>query len=112
MKPLLAVLFCCLVSASCQDGPTDANPIAPTPLVQTSPRPPLYPPGSWALTSSIMSVTPHPCWRGDLTGRTLDYVLAVERAEAMRLFVYWDPTDGIEYGGTLFGPDFSLAGSF
>ena len=30
----------------------------------------------------------------------------------MRLFVYWDPTDGIEYVGSLSGQDFSLAGSF
>jgi len=36
----------------------------------------------------------------------------VRRAEAMRLFVYWDPTDGIEYVGSLSGQDFSLAGSF
>ena len=111
MKSLLAVLFCGLVSVSCQDSPA-ANPIAPTPPVQTSSQPSLYPPGSWALTSSIISVTPHRCWRGDLAGLTRDYVLAVRRAEAMRLFVYWDPTDGIEYGGTLFERDFSLAGSF
>ena len=30
----------------------------------------------------------------------------------MRLFVYWDPTDGIEYVGSLSGQDFSLAGGF
>jgi hypothetical protein len=41
---------------------------------------------------------------------TLDYALMVHRAEAMRLFVYWDPTDGIEYVGSLSGQDFSLAG--
>jgi hypothetical protein len=31
--------------------------------------------------------------------------LRVHRAEAMRLFVYWDPTDGIEYVGTLSGTE-------
>jgi hypothetical protein len=39
-------------------------------------------------------------------------VLSVDRAEAMRLFVYWDPTDGIEYVGSISGQDFSLTGSF
>jgi hypothetical protein len=47
-----------------------------------------------------------------LVGLTLDNVIDVRRAEVMRLFVYWDPTDGIEYSGTLFERDFSLAGSF
>jgi hypothetical protein len=56
-------------------------------------------------------VTPHPCWR-DLTGLTYDYALIVRRAETMRLFVYWDPTDGIEYVGSLSGQDFSLTGDF
>jgi hypothetical protein len=56
-------------------------------------------------------VTPHPCWR-DLTGLTYDFALIVDRDEPMRLLVYWDPTDGIEYVGSLSGQDFSLAGSF
>ena len=43
---------------------------------------------------------------------TLDYALVVHRAEAMRLYVYWDPTDGIEYVGSLSGQDFSGAGRF
>jgi hypothetical protein len=42
----------------------------------------------------------------------LDWALIVHRAEAMRLVVYWDPTDGIEYVGSLSGQDFSLAGVF
>ena len=110
MKRLLAVLSFCLVAASCQDGPVVSNPIAPKPpILETPPKPPLYPPESWTLNASFTSVTPHPCWR-DLTGRTFDYVLAVRRAEAMRLFVYWDPTDGMEYVGSLSGQDFSLAG--
>lgn len=37
---------------------------------------------------------PHPCWK-DVTGLTSDWVLAVDRAGTMRLFVYGDPTDGI-----------------
>ena len=81
----------------------------PTPPVQ--PKPPSYPPESWTLTASITSVTPHRCWR-DLTGLTYDFALIVRRAEAMRLLVYWDPTDGIEYVGSLSGQDFSLAGDF
>ena len=78
-------------------------PIGPTPPVTTppstpqpQPKPPSYPPESWTLTASITSVTPHRCWR-DLTGLTYDFALIVRRAEAMRLLVYWDPTDGIEY---------------
>jgi len=38
--------------------------------------------------------------------------MLVHRAEAMRLNVYWDPTDGITYVGSLSGQDFSLAGGF
>ena len=93
-------------------------PMGPTPPVTTppatsppQPKPPSYPPESWTLTASITSVTPHSCW-SDLTGLTYDFRLIVSRAEAMRLFVYWDPTDGIEYVGSLSGQDFSLAGSF
>jgi len=41
-----------------------------------------------------------------------DYALIVHRAEAMRLFVYWELFDGIEYVGSLSGQDFSLAGGF
>ena len=114
MKVLLAVLFFCLVAASCQEeGHTVvSNPIGPSsPIVETPPKPSIYPPESWTLTASVTSVTPHPCWR-DLTGLTSDYALIVRRAEAMRLLVYWDPTDGIEYVGTLSGQDFSLAGAF
>jgi hypothetical protein len=105
MMRLLAVLSFCLVAAACQDGHTAAsNPVAPSP-------PPLYPPESWTLTASITSVTPHPCWR-DLTGLTSELRLIVRREEPMRLVVYWDPTDGIEYAGSLTGQDFSLSGSF
>ena len=115
MKLLLAVLSFCLVAASCQEGRTAvSNPISPTPPTPATPpkpSPPLYPPESWTLTASITSVTPHPCWR-DLTGLTYDYKLVVHRAETMRLLVYWDPTDGIEYVGTLSGQDFALAGDF
>ena len=50
---------------------------------------------------------PHPCSR-DLTGLTYDYMMIVRRAEAMRPFVYWDPTDGMEYVGTLRGKTFPL----
>ena len=98
MKRLLAVLSFCLVAASCQEGHTVvSNPIVPNPpILETPPKPPIYPPESWTLTASVTSVTPHPCWR-DLTGLTSDWALIVRRAEAMRLFVYWDPTDGIEY---------------
>jgi hypothetical protein len=112
MKRLLAVLSFCLVAASCDEGHTVVpSPIVPSPpIVATPPKPPLYPPESWTLTASITSVTPHPCWR-DLTGLTNDFALIVHRAEAMRLNVYWDPTDGIEYVGSLSGQDFSLAGS-
>ena len=114
MKRLLAVLSFCLVAASCHEGHTVVpNPIGPTPPIgATPPRPPLYPPESWTLTAFITSVTPHPCWSKDLTGQRWDFALLVHRAEAMRLVVYWDPTDGIEYVGSLSGQDFSLAGSF
>jgi hypothetical protein len=114
MKRLLAVLFFCVVAASCQEGRTVvSNPIAPNPPIPaTPPKPPTYPPESWTLTASVTSVTPHPCWRSDLTGLTYDFALIVHRAEAMRLIVYWDPTDGIEYVGSLSGQDFSLAGVF
>ena len=54
---------------------------------------------------------PNRCWR-DLTGLTYDWALQVHRGETLRLSVYWDPTDGIEYVGSLSGQDFSLAGSF
>ena len=113
MKRLLAVLSFSLVAASCQQGHTVvSNPIVSTPVLETPPpNRPLYPPESWTLTASVTSVTPHPCWR-DLTGLTSDWALIVRRAEAMRLFVYWDPTDGIEYVGSLSGQDFSLAGVF
>jgi hypothetical protein len=112
MKRLLAVLSFCLVAASCQEGHTVvSNPIVSNPPIPTPPKPPIYPPESWTLTASVTSVTPHPCWR-DLTGLTSDWALIVRRAEAMRLFVYWDPTDGIEYVGSLSGQDFSLAGGF
>jgi hypothetical protein len=114
---VLAFLSLCLLSASCQQGRTSVpNPAAPTPAVTPVPTPtpshrPLYPDGTWTLTSSVTSVTPHRCFR-DVTGLSFDYMLAVHRAEAMRLFVYWDPTDGIEYTGALSGQDFSLAGVF
>jgi hypothetical protein len=112
MKRLLAVLSFCLVAASCQEDHTVVtNPIGPNPPIpETPPKPPIYPPESWTLTASVTSVTPHPCWR-DLTGLTSDWALIVSRAEAMRLFVYWEPTDGIEYVGSLSGQDFSLAAS-
>jgi len=112
MKRLLAVLSFCLVAASCQEGHTvGSNPVVSSPpILETPPKPPLYPPESWTLIASVTSVTPHPCWR-DLTGVTYNNLaLIVSRAEAMRLFVYWDPTDGIEYVGSLSGQDFSLAG--
>jgi hypothetical protein len=114
MKRLLAVLSFCLVAASCQDGHTVvSNPIAANPpILATPPKPPTYPPESWTLTASITSVTPHPCWRKDLAGLTYDYALTVRRTEAMRLFVYWDPTDGLEYFGSLSGQDSSLVGSY
>jgi hypothetical protein len=115
MKRLLAVLSICLVAASCQEGHTVvSNPIGPTPPIVAAPPPPIYPPyppESWTLTASVTSVTPHRCWR-DLAGLTYDYALMVHRAEAMRLFVYWERFDGIEYVGTLSGQDFSLAGGF
>jgi hypothetical protein len=113
MKRLLAVLSLCVIAASCEEGRTVvSNPIAPSPPIPvTPPRPPTYPPESWTLTASVTSVTPHRWWK-DLTGLTSDFALIVHRAEAMRLFVYWDPTDGIEYVGTLSGQDFSLAGDF
>ena len=47
-----------------------------------------------------------------MTGLTSDFALIVRPAEAMRLLVYRDPTDGIEYVGSLSGQDFSLAGGF
>jgi hypothetical protein len=113
MKRLLAVLSICLVAASCKDGHTVPNPTVPTPpIVQTPPKPAMYPPESWTLTATVTSVTPHPCWRDDLTGLTSHWGLIVHRAEAMRLSVYWDPTDGIEYVGSLSGQDFSLSGGF
>ena len=112
MKRLLAALSLSLVAASCQeDRAVVSNPTGPTPIVAPPPNPPLYPPGSWTLTSSITSVTAHRCWR-DLAGLTSDHMLGVHRAEAMRLVVHWDPTDGIEYVGSLSGQDFSLAGRF
>ena len=113
MKRLLAVLSFCMVAASCEEGRTVlSNPIASSPPIPvTPPKPPTYPPESWRLTASVTSVTPHRCWK-DLTGLTSDFALIVRRAEPMRLFVYWDPTDGIEYVGTLSGQDFSLAGDF
>jgi hypothetical protein len=43
---------------------------------------------------------------------TYEFALIVDRGEAMRLLVYWDPTDGIEYVGSLSGQDFSVAGGF
>ena len=113
MKRLLAVLSFCLVAAACQEGHTVvSNPIGPTPpIVGAPPKSPMYPPESWTLTASITSVTPHRCWR-DLTGLTYDYALIVHRAEAMRLIVYWDLFERIEYVGSLSGQDFSLAGRF
>jgi Tol biopolymer transport system component len=111
MKWLLTVLSFSLIAASCRERHTVvSNPIAPTPPI-VAPNPPIYPPESWKLTASITSVTPHRCWR-DLTGLTSDSAMIVHRAEAMRLFVYWDPTDGIEYLGSLSGQDFSLVASF
>jgi hypothetical protein len=106
--------FVTVVAIGCS-GEERSLSTAPTPSVATAPaptpKPPLYPPESWTLTASITSVTPHPCFR-DRTGVTQDYALMVHRAEAMRLFVYWDPTDGIEYVGSLSGQDFSLAGGY
>lgn len=112
MKWVLAVVSLCLVSASCREGRTVVpSPVAPTPTVSVPPNRQLYPPGTWTLTSSVTSVTPHPCF-SDVTGLSFDYMVAVHSAEAMRLFVYWDPTDGIEYKGASSGQDFSLAGVF
>jgi hypothetical protein len=106
--------FVTVVAIGCS-GEERSMSTAPTPSVATAPaptpKPPLYPPESWTLTASITSVTPHPCFR-DRTGVTQDYALMVHRAEAMRLFVYWDPSDGIEYVGSLSGQDFSLAGGY
>ena len=109
-----ASILCLTLSIlGCRESSTP--PTGPTPPVTTSPpqsKPPLYPPESWTLTTSITSVTPHRCWR-DLTGLTYNNLaLIVNRAEAMRMVVYWDPTDGIEYVGSLSGQDFSLAGAF
>ena len=110
-----APILCLTLSIfGCSESSPQRSPIGPTPPVMApspQPRPPVYPPESWTLTTSVTSVTPHPCWR-DLTGLTSDWALIVRRAEAMRLFVYWDPTDGIEYVGSLSGQDFSLAGGF
>ena len=110
-----ARIFCLTLSIfGCSESSTQHSPTGPTPPVSTTPpqpKPPLYPPESWTLTRSITSVTPHRCWR-DLTGLTYDYALIVRRAEPMRLFVYWDPTDGIEYVGSLSGQDFFAAGGF
>ena len=113
MKRLLSVLSLCVIAASCEEGRTVvSNPIAPSPPIPVMlPKPPTYPPESWTLTASVTSVTPHPCW-SDPTGLTSDWALIVRRGEPMRLLVYWDPTDGIEYVGSLSGHDFSLAGSF
>lgn len=111
----LAPILCLTLSIlGCSESSTPRSPTGPTPPVTTPPShpsPPLYPPESWTLTASVTSVTPHPCWR-DLTGLTSNWMLIVHRAEAMRLSVYWDPTDGIEYIGSLSGQDFSLAGAF
>ena len=113
-----SILFLTLSILGCSESSTQGPPTGPTPPVTTppptpppQPKPPTYPPESWTLTASVTSVTPHPCWR-DLTGLTSDFALIVHRAEAMRLLVYWDPTDGIEYVGSLSGQDFSLAGGF
>jgi hypothetical protein len=113
MKRLLTILPFCVAAASCEGLTVISNPSGPTPsiVVATSPKPPIYPPESWTLTAFVTSVTPHPCWR-DRTGLRSDFALIVRRAEAMRLFVYWDPTDGIEYVGSLSGQDFSLDGGF
>lgn len=113
MKRLPTVLLLCVAAASCQErGTAVSNPIGPTPpVVETRPAPPLYPPESWSLATTATSVTPHSCFR-DVTGQTFDYMLTVRRDEPMRLFVYWDPTDGIEYIGSRSGQNFSLAGSF
>ena len=109
-----ASILCLTLSIlGCSESSTP--PTAPTLPVTTpspQPKPPSYPPESWTLTASITSVTPHPCWRRDLTGLTYDFALIVRRGEPMRLLVYWDPTDGIEYVGSLSGQDFSLAGDF
>ena len=108
MKRFLAILSLCVVAASCRV----TNPIAPNPPILEKPtNPGTYPPGSWTLIANVTSVTPHPWWR-DLTGLRYDWALTVRRTEPMRLFVFWDPTDGIEYVGSLSGQDFSLAGGF
>jgi hypothetical protein len=107
-----APILCLTLSIfGCSESSTQRSPTGPTPPVTTpppQPKPPLYPPESWTLTASLTSQTPHRCWR-DLSGLTYDYALIVRRAEAMRLYVYWDPTDGMEYVGLLSGQDFSLA---
>ena len=109
-----SIICLTLTIFGCSESSTQRSPTGPTPPLTTpppQPRPPLYPPESWTLTASITSVTPHRCW-SDLTGHTSNWMLIVHRAETMRLFVYWDPTDGIEYIGSLSGQAFSLAGSF
>jgi hypothetical protein len=109
MKCLLAILSFCMLAASCSEGRTVLpNPIAPS--VET-PKSPTYPPESWKLITTVISVTAHPCWR-DLTGLTSELAMIVRRAETMHLSVYWDPTDGIDYFGSLSGQDFSVAGRF
>lgn len=111
MKHLLAVLSISLVASSCQEARTGvSNPIAPS-MEPPPPNAPFYPPGSWTLNASVASVTPHRCF-GELTGLTSEYKLVVRRAEELRLSVFWDPTDGIEYVGSLSGHDFSVAGRF
>jgi hypothetical protein len=116
MTMRFASIICLTFSIlGCSESSTQRLPTEPTASPVTTPPPQLnpllYPPESWTLTASITSVTPHPCWR-DLTGLTYDYKLIVRRAEAMRLSVYWDPTDGIEYVGSHSGQDFSVAGNF
>ena len=107
-----ASILCLTLSLlGCSGNGTQPSPTVPTPVPTPTPKPEVYPPESWTLTASVTSVTPHPCWR-DLTGLTFDYRLIVNRAEAMRLIVLWDPTDGITYVGPLSGQDFSLAGEF
>ena len=54
------------------------------PAPPPQPKPPSYPPESWTLTASITSVTPHPCWRSDLTGLTYDFALIVRRGDSQR----------------------------
>ena len=110
MRRLLAVLSFSLVAASCQDAQTVVpNPVAPS--LERPQSPPLYPLDSWELKTTVISVTPHPCFR-DRSGVTSEYKLSVRRDEPMRLLVYWEPTDGIEYVGSLSGQDFSAAGIF